>query len=56
MLDCLPKKEDKNFIEHIFGKSDKEVKKDFGDSLKTEQEKKGFLNKVKGLFKKRKKD
>jgi penicillin-binding protein 1A len=56
MLDCLLQKEDKNFIQQIFGKSDKEVKKDFGDSIKTEKEKKGFLNKVKGLFKKKKKD
>lgn len=54
-LNCPPQKEDKNIIEHIFGKKAKEVKKDFGDSLNAEKEKKGFLNKVKGLFKKKKK-
>jgi penicillin-binding protein 1A len=54
MLDCLPQKEDKNLIEKVFGKKDKEVKKDFGDSLGVEKEKKGFFNKVKGLFKKKK--
>jgi len=55
MLDCLPQKEDKNLIEQIFGKKDKEVKKDFGDSLGVEKDKKGFFNKVKGLFKKKNK-
>jgi len=55
MLDCLPQKEDKNVIEKIFGKKNKEVKKDFGDSLNAEKEKKGFFNKVKKLFKKKKK-
>jgi penicillin-binding protein 1A len=54
-LDCQLKKEDKNFIEKIFGKNDKEVKKDFGDSLTAEKEKKGLFNKVKGLFKKKQK-
>ncbi len=56
MLDCPPQKVDKNLIEHIFGKSDKEVKKDFGDSLNSEKEKKDFFSKVKGLFKKKKKN
>lgn len=54
LLDCLPQKEDKNLIEKIFGKNNKEVKKDFGDSLNAKKEKKGFFNKVKGLFKKKK--
>ena len=56
MLECDNQKVDKNLIQKIFGKSDKEVIKEFGDSLTKEEEKKGFLNKVKGLFKKKKKD
>ena len=54
ILDCLPQKEDKNIAEHIFGKKNKEIKKDFGDSLNAKKQKKGFFNKVKGLFKKKK--
>lgn len=54
MLDCLPQKEDKNLVEKIFGKNNKEVKKDFGDSLNAKKEKKSFFKKVKGLFKKKK--
>lgn len=55
LLDCLPMKDDKNLIEQIFGKKDKEIKKNFGDSLEAKKEKKSFADRIKGLFKKKKK-
>ena len=55
MLDCSPVKDDKNLIEQIFGKKDKDVKKDFGDSLAIEKVEKSLGEKIKGLFKKKKK-
>lgn len=55
LLDCLPVKDDKNLIEQIFGKKDKEIKKNFGDSLEVKKKKKSFADRIKGLFKKKKK-
>jgi len=53
-MDCIPEMDDATFMEKIFRKKDKVITKDFGDSL--EIEKKNFGDRIKGLFKKKKKN
>ncbi|MDH5475278.1 MAG: transglycosylase domain-containing protein [Cyclobacteriaceae bacterium] len=53
-MDCLPEMDDATFMEKIFGKKDKVITKDFGDSLA--KEKKNFGERFKRLFKKKKKN
>lgn len=50
-MDCLPEMDDITFMEKIFGKKDKIITKEFGDSLETE--KKSFKERFKKLFKKK---